>query len=382
MKLADRLAVKYAKELEKLGVSDTFELLGKPATLPELVKLTEKKHMPPKAAQRIAQDKFNQLVAPYLNMKPVSLAMGGDLEMFLHDLIHEAIREGSVAEFNIKDKDKSKSYFDKYDLKDHVDEAIAERLTSGSGASQFSDTLDRLPHRVNVVGIKDQSKFADVIQADLQSQLRFFYGFKQGPVVKKIFGHLVNFIRHDAALKELIDLAIDVGYTTLSGPWFKVFMAIKDKATSLFDKIVQVPNKSIVEDERAASLLRRWISVLKVIYTNWEYPVKESVAQLAQKFIEKYGADHWGTSERGNAFPAPRDWAPGKIVWDREELSKAVFISYDHVRSTSEEDYALVHYMNHDDSLDDLMIMNDGHNTTNTHSVPLRQLLPLEKKRK
>ncbi len=297
MKLAERLELKYIKEFKKLAVSDTFDLLGKPLTLPELEAIIKEKKIPEIVAAKIAQDKFNQLIAPYLKMKPVNLLTGKDsmgdegLDMFLHDLIHEAIREGSIAEFKIKDKDKTRSSFDKYQLVDHVDEAKAERFSTGDGASAFSDALDQLQSRLNLTRIKTQADLAKAIEENFFTPQHSLFG-PQRQIVRTILKHLVNFTRHDPGIKSLMDKAIaSRGGTLANSDWYNLFKNLKNKAKQLFLNIVEVPNKSIMEDERVASLLRRWISALKVAYMNWQTPDKQmTVAQLASKFIEKFGS--------------------------------------------------------------------------------------------
>lgn len=65
----------------------------------------------------MAQNKFNQLIVPYLQMQPVDVGISSlrqrleedvnqdDLQFFLHDLIHEILQEGSIKKFDTLDKE-------------------------------------------------------------------------------------------------------------------------------------------------------------------------------------------------------------------------------------------------------------------------------------
>jgi len=125
-----------------------------------------------------AQDKFNKLVVPYLGMTPVDIGIidlksrlesdvnQDDLQFFLHDLIHEAMEQGSIEKFKkldeafserenvildeMKEDEELEEYWEEsddgedvftkmpeyrldsevYSLEDFIDEQVAEALTN------------------------------------------------------------------------------------------------------------------------------------------------------------------------------------------------------------------------------------------------------------
>jgi len=171
----------------KLSVSLTYDVLGTERTINSISKsfldyLKSNPDVDPIEFKlkfaKAAQDKFNKLIVPYLNISPVNLNLQDlkerlikdvnqdDLQFFLHDLLHEILKPGSVKEFEKLDKefeerqeetldlmkedsdfedrwqedDEGDEYFqgepryelshEVYSLEDYIEEQVAEALTN------------------------------------------------------------------------------------------------------------------------------------------------------------------------------------------------------------------------------------------------------------
>lgn len=112
--------------LYKFAVSSTYDVLGTERTVDSISKLILKylesnPDVNPVEFQlkfaKLAQDKFNKLIVPYLKISFVNLNLQelkqrlikktnqDDLQFFLHDLLHEILKPGSISEFSKLDKE-------------------------------------------------------------------------------------------------------------------------------------------------------------------------------------------------------------------------------------------------------------------------------------
>ena len=132
--------VKYNKLYKKIdlyllkseGVSDVINILGITPEIKEIHNIytrdflaNDKSYLTANVL-KFTQDKFNQMVAKYLKIPDVHIIDQDyieryNLDLFLHDLIHEAIRPGSIKDFKEKNKlEFETSNYEKYNKNSHV----------------------------------------------------------------------------------------------------------------------------------------------------------------------------------------------------------------------------------------------------------------------
>lgn len=236
-----------------LAAAQSFNILGLTPNLEELKKLVYSKFMDPIEACYLAQKRFNQMVAPYLGMKEVNLNpyVLGDFRDFLHDLIHEGLKEGSVAKFI--ETDASPPSPTNYSLQDYIDEDIAQFLSSEKKLTNgLAAYVDNLPGRISetIASKQDLAKEVNkILTQDIESiknneQKKFLIEFKK------------SFIFQILNSKEKLE---DILYSLI--PFTEEYM---NKAYNL----------SIIDNELIASLLRRWLMQVKKDLENTSIEIK------------------------------------------------------------------------------------------------------------
>jgi len=242
-KLAGIFSLKYS-----LGVSESFNVLGLTPTLKELEKIVKQELIDPLEACKVAQAKFNQLVSPYLKMKPVNIYFSEDFEFFLHDLIHEAIREGSIARF--KETDKQKPSSTRYSLQDYMDEDIAEYLSSSKMEGGLLVYVEYLGERLNGE-LNTPQDLARQINDLMSKDIETIQNPKQKSILNTLKKSLVFKIISDIEVAKLISLK-KINIITK--------ILLQQTRNFIESRVKSVP---IIDNELVASLLRRWLIALK-----------------------------------------------------------------------------------------------------------------------
>lgn len=249
----------------KKAVSESFEVLGAAPLVAEISKLVDGplSIVDMEEATKIALFKFNKLVVPYLDMEPVSdIKIIDGFEFYLHDLIHEAIKPGSVKSFNERDEDKTVRWQSNYSLQEYLEEDIAEYLTSRRYDNGLAAYLENLVYKIpNISNIKTKENLLAVIEMilnkDIQSiedsnQKKFLETFKKF-VLNSIKNNKIN-LASAKTISEQKTFIRQIMHDVLVEFEYKQFYKKKHKSGQ---------TSKLLTNERVASLIRRWLTALK-----------------------------------------------------------------------------------------------------------------------
>jgi hypothetical protein len=253
---ANKIYLKYS-----IGSSEVFNILGVTPKLTYLHDLAKEFGITTEEGCQIALDRFNQMVAPYLNMAPVNLPIVG-IALYLHDLIHEALKPGSVARFI--EMNKQEQTPTQYSLQEYMDEEIAEYLSSSKGEAGLAKYVKNLIARVvrPILTIDDICHQIDLI---MSQDLQEITSEKQKNFLSKFKRKLIFFILNSEDTKNIFSDTSTDHYKEISDQLFEFTKSyIKEKA----------PGLSLIDDELKASLIRRWLLKIEADFKAFALRVK------------------------------------------------------------------------------------------------------------
>jgi hypothetical protein len=260
IKLAEKFAFKYSKQIRKEAASKAFDILGLTPRLKEIEAIVKDKGLSAGQACEWAQFKFNKLVVPYLNMKPVNNVATTDLEFFLHDLIHEAIKPGSIDYFKKQDDDKSIPTHEKYNIQDYIDEDIAEVFSNGQLAQGIAAYFANFEYKINDKALTSMDDLVKVIKEFVARDALSVANSKQRKAFEEISKVIISKFSRDSAINSELNKVIKssnrFGYSV-------VFGMIGRVAIQVIERQLKFRQDPIIENERVASLLRRWLMQMK-----------------------------------------------------------------------------------------------------------------------
>lgn len=255
LKLAKKLEFKYYSDLYKCGASEVFNILELTPTLKDIEKTVNDKSLNDSVVAKLAQDLFNKLVVPYLKMNPVNLTFKRDLDFFLHDLIHEALKEGSIKRFEEIDKGNDTEY----NLQDYIDEDIAEYLSSSRLEGGLFIYFQKMSYKLDPSEIKSIDDLVRLINKKINEDLLQVKNNKQN----KFMNHLKKVISY--RILNSSDIIDKIKENALEPSDIKVRNMFRTIEVMVKGYLEDTLNKGqpIIEDELCASLIRRWLLAVK-----------------------------------------------------------------------------------------------------------------------
>lgn len=239
----------------KKAVSESFEVAGAAPLISEVAKMVDNPLalISIEEAADFALAKFNKLVVPYLDIEPISdIEVIDDFEFYLHDLIHEAMKPGSIKSFIERDEDSSTPSHEKYSLQEYLEEDIAEYLTSRKYDGGLNVYLEILSKKLDYSKISNKKDLLHEVNATLARDISLTSDHNQKIFLDKFKKFVLNSINQS----NIID------FTEPSVE--QEFLLISKKINSFYDKKHSSGQTSkMLPNDRVASLIRRWLTALK-----------------------------------------------------------------------------------------------------------------------
>ena len=267
------------------GVSNSFNILNLTPIIDDITDITNKRSFNKKAGIKFIIDTFNRMVAKYLNMQDIHTLYYNNnnnkydsLGNLIHDLIHEAIREGSVKSFKEKDKLRPTTPYSKlYDIQDFINEDIAQSLSGDNSLSAgLTEYFYHFIERIDINNIKDIDSLIIEIQKILEQDLYKINNQKQKQYILSLKKSLFYYINTNNYIKEKINKLNNYTDTERYFEFKSIFNHISEFVKEYNDvKLNLFSNRdkekiSIIDNERIASLLRRWLLFLKQRLINYK----------------------------------------------------------------------------------------------------------------
>ena len=256
---------KKSNKLYKKAVSDSFEILGVAPLVSEVANFVEKSvFVRPEEAAEIAQSKFNKLVSPYLNMEAANVPMTQDFEFYLHDLIHEAMKPGSVQTFI--ERDKKPGVYSRYSLQEYLDEDIAEYMTSRRYSGGLEVYIEGIPSRLNYLKLRESAspkeELISQVGALMSNDISSINDLNQKIFLEKIKKFFVRLLKNKEMISDSYnEMSLTHAFSDL----------IKDKLPEFYSKKQNTGETSkLLSNPRIASLIRRWLIALKKHFEDLE----------------------------------------------------------------------------------------------------------------